>query len=106
MRPPRRRRIRRPSRSRIVAGGDEELRVWRPGERRREVVLQVCGSALCGSNSAHPESSGIGMGTFDDDPGIRPSVRQFVAYAAPWESIPDDGLPRFPESRHASDGSR
>jgi hypothetical protein len=46
------------------------------------------------------------MGTFDDDPGIRPSVRQFVAYAAPWELIPDDGLPRFPESRHASDGSR
>jgi hypothetical protein len=23
-------------------------------------------------------------------------VRQFVAYAAPWEPIPDDGLPRFP----------
>ena len=44
------------------------------------------------------------MGTFDDDPGIRPSVRQFVAYAAPWEPIPDDGLPRFPDSRHASDG--
>jgi hypothetical protein len=44
------------------------------------------------------------MGTFDDDPGIRPSVRQFVAYAASWEPIPDDGLARFPESRHASDG--
>jgi hypothetical protein len=27
------------------------------------------------------------MGTFDDDPGVRPSVRQFVAYAAPWECI-------------------
>jgi len=24
-----------------------------------------------------------------------------VAYAAPWEPIPDDGLPRYPESRHA-----
>jgi hypothetical protein len=23
-----------------------------------------------------------------------------VAYAAPWEPIPDDGLPRHPESRH------
>ena len=39
-------------------------------------------------------------GAFDGDPGIRPSVRQFVAYAAPWEAIPDDGLPRHPESRH------
>jgi hypothetical protein len=28
-------------------------------------------------------------------------VRQFVAYAASWEPIPDDGLARYPESRHA-----
>jgi hypothetical protein len=42
------------------------------------------------------------MGTFDGDPGIRPSVRQFVSYAAPWEPVPDDGLPRYPESRHAA----
>lgn len=40
----------------------------------------------------------IRLGAFDGDPGIRPSRRQFVAYAAPWEPIPDDGLPRHPES--------
>jgi hypothetical protein len=39
-------------------------------------------------------------GAFHGDPGIRPSVRQFVAYAAPWEPIADDGLPRYPGSRH------
>ena len=39
-------------------------------------------------------------GGFDENPGVRPSVRQFVAYAAPWEPIPDDGLPRYLESRH------
>jgi hypothetical protein len=32
---------------------------------------------------------------------IRPSVCVFVADAAPWEAIPDDGLPRHPQSRHA-----
>jgi hypothetical protein len=37
------------------------------------------------------------MGTLDEDPGLRPSHRQFVAYAATWEPIPDDGVPRFPE---------
>jgi hypothetical protein len=41
------------------------------------------------------------LGSFDDDPGVRPNVRQYVAYAAPWEPIPDDGLPRHPEGRHA-----
>ena len=45
------------------------------------------------------ESYAIRFGVFDSDPGIRPSVRQFVAYAAPWDEIPDDGLPRFPERR-------
>ena len=37
------------------------------------------------------------MGAFDEDPGVRPSWHQYVAYAASWEAIPDDGLPRHPE---------
>jgi hypothetical protein len=41
------------------------------------------------------------MGTFDADPGIRPTVRAFVADAAPWEAIPEDDLSRYPASRHA-----
>ena len=44
---------------------------------------------------------GVRLGAFDEDPGIRPAVHQFVAYAAPWEPIPDDGLPRYPERRVA-----
>ncbi len=43
----------------------------------------------------------IRMGAFDEDPGIRPSLRQFTSYAAAWETIPDDGLPRHGESAHA-----
>jgi hypothetical protein len=39
------------------------------------------------------------MSAFDSDPGVRPSYRQFVAYAASWEAIPNDGLPRYEESR-------
>jgi hypothetical protein len=41
----------------------------------------------------------VRLGVFDEDPGVRPSWRQFVAYAAPWEQIPDDGLPRFDEGK-------
>jgi hypothetical protein len=56
-----------------------------------------------GFNPNHTDPIGIRMGAFDDDHGIRPSVQQFVAYAAPWEPIPDDGLPRYPESRHQAE---
>ena len=36
---------------------------------------------------------------------MRPQWRQFVAYAAAWEPIPDDGLPRFDESKPAASRS-
>ena len=72
-----------------------------PPEREEKWFCGECGPANYGSNPSHPESVGIRMGTFDSGPGIRTTVRQFVAYAAPWEPVPDDGLPRFPESRHA-----
>ncbi|HEX4935224.1 MAG: GFA family protein [Solirubrobacteraceae bacterium] len=41
------------------------------------------------------EPATIRMGAFDTDPGVRPSLRQWVSSAAPWEPIPDDGLQRF-----------
>jgi hypothetical protein len=89
-----------PGTFRIVAG-EEALRMWKPPDGGEKWFCGECGSAIYGSNPSHPDSVGIRMGTFDSDPGIRPTVRQFVAYAAPWEPLPDDGLPRFPESRHA-----
>ena len=84
---------------RIVAG-ENNLRVWKPRDGGEKWFCGECGSSIFGLNPSHADSIGIRMGTFDEDPGIRPSVRQFVTYAAPWEPIPDDGLPRHTESRH------
>jgi hypothetical protein len=77
--------------------------VWKPDGGGEKWFCGECGSSLFGRNPSHPDPVGIRMGAFDADPGIRPSVRQFVASAAPWERIPDDGLPRHPESRHRRD---
>ena len=74
--------------------------MWQPENGGEKWFCGDCGSALFGNNPAHADPIGIRMGAFDGDPGIRPGVRQFVAYAAPWEPVPDDGLPRFSESRH------
>jgi len=90
-----------PGSFRVVAGEDR-LRSWAPeGGAGVKWFCGDCGSSVFARNPSHPESVGIRMGTFDADPGIRPSVRQFVAYAAPWEPIPDDGLTRYPQGRHA-----
>ncbi len=84
-----------------VVRGAATLRMWQPEGGGEKWFCGECGSSLFARNPSHANPLGIRMGTFDDDPEIRPSVRQFVASAAPWEPIPDDGLPRFPESRHA-----
>jgi hypothetical protein len=76
------------------------LRAWRPEGGFEKLFCNECGSAVF---SRHPEDLSrvsIRLGEFDSDPGIRPTAHQFVAYAAPWEPIPDDGLPRYPESSH------
>jgi hypothetical protein len=87
-----------PGAFRIVAGEDE-LRSWKPEDGGEKWFCGACGSAMFARMPSDPDSVGIRMGTFDGDPGIRPSVRQYVAYAAPWEPIPDDGLERFDEAR-------
>jgi hypothetical protein len=58
-----------------------------------------CGSALWSHARDGSGAMSVRLGTLDQDPGLRPSYRQFVGYASPWEPIPDDGLPRYPEAR-------
>jgi hypothetical protein len=80
---------------RIIAG-QERLNAWTPSDGWEKWFCGDCGSAMFSRNPDDPEQIGIRMGTFDGDPVVRPRYRQFVASAAPWEPIPDDGLPRYP----------
>jgi len=64
----------------------------------REVLLLEVRAALSGASTAAAKIWSVRLEPFDSDPGVRPSHRQYVAYAAAWEPIPDDGLPRYPEA--------
>jgi hypothetical protein len=81
----------------VVTGGEEHLRGWTPAGGREKVFCELCGSALFIRAPESGEIVGVRLGAVDGDPGVRPGARQFVAYAAPWEAIPDDGLPRYDE---------
>ena len=86
-----------------VLSGEELVRAWDPGDGGfLKAFCSACGSALWSQSPVDPEIRALRLGAFDADPGIRPSHRQFVAYAASWEPIPDDGLPRHPEGRPAA----
>lgn len=80
-----------------IVSGEAALRAWKPEQGWEKWFCGECGSAIFSRNPTDPEQVGIRLGTLDADPGVRPAHRQFVAYAAPWEALPDDGLPRYPE---------
>lgn len=80
-----------------ITQGEEHVRGWRPNDGLRKDFCELCGSALFGTHAEDPKIRYIRLGAIEGDPGVRPVARQFVAYAAPWEPIPDDGLPRFDE---------
>jgi hypothetical protein len=80
-----------------VTSGEDLIRSYEPQDGYPKLFCSRCGGALWSSEPGTGEPRGVRLGAFDADPGIRPSFRQFVAYAAPWEEIPDDGLPRYPE---------
>jgi hypothetical protein len=81
-----------------VTAGAELVQAFQPPDGWAKEFCSRCGSQLWSRDPA-TGALGVRLGAFDRDPGVRPSYRQFVAYAAAWEPIPDDGLPRFPERR-------
>jgi hypothetical protein len=80
-----------------VVSGAEIVRVYQPEDGFGKAFCSECGAALWSVDPASGEIGGVRLGAFDSDPGLRPQYRQFVAYAAVWETIPDDGLERFRE---------
>jgi hypothetical protein len=89
----------------ITAGADQ-LRAWAPPEALEKVFCGACGSAIYVRDPETGDGAVVRLGAIDGDPGVRPSAHQFAAYAAPWEPIPDDGLPRYDERLPANPPAR
>ena len=81
-----------------VTAGAQELRDWTPPGGLAKTFCVRCGSHVFARNPGTGEIAIVRMAAIDGDPGVAPQARQYVAYAAPWEPIPDDGLPRFDEA--------
>ncbi len=81
-----------------ITEGSEFVRCWHPpGGGWEKCFCSVCGGHLFSRDPDDHSKMGVRMGSFDRDPGVRPTKRKFTAYAAVWEPIPDDGLERLPE---------
>ena len=81
-----------------ILSGEDRLRSYKPDTGAEKFFCGDCGSALFSRDPDDHDRVSIRLGAVDGDPQIRPTMRQFVAYAAPWEAIPEDGLTRHEES--------
>ncbi len=83
-----------------VLSGEGLISCWRhPDGGAEKCFCSVCGSHLFSRDAGDRRVFAVRMSAFDGDPGVRPSFRQYVDYAAAWEPIPDDGLERHREGR-------
>lgn len=80
-----------------LLAGQELISVFRPRDGRVKAFCSVCGSSLFGGEWPDGDEVAIRFGALDGDPGIRPDFHAFVGSRAPWDELPDDGLPRYDE---------
>jgi hypothetical protein len=75
--------------------GEELLTEYRAPQAKyfTHVFCKGCGSSLPRFDAARGIAI-VPMGSFDDDPGVRPNRHIYVGSKAPWDAITDD-LPQF-----------
>jgi hypothetical protein len=77
-----------------VLTGRELITTYQPGEGLAKSFCSVCGSNLFGSGWPDSEMTGVRLTALDEQGGITPEMHIWVRSVAPWETLPDDGLPR------------
>jgi hypothetical protein len=82
-----------------ILSGASDVSVWRPETGLPKAFCSICGGHVWSGEPGTDGVVGVRFGALHDDPGIAPQWRQWVASAQDWVAIPDDGLPRFPETR-------
>jgi hypothetical protein len=79
-----------------LLSGEELLRVYRPPGGMAKAFCSVCGSSLFGGTWPEGTEVSVRLGALDGDPGIAPQYHSHTDATAPWDTLPDDGLPRYP----------
>jgi len=77
--------------------GEELIRVYDPGGALKAFCVQ-CGSSLFGGQWPEGDRISVRLGALDGDPQVRPERHSYVDSRAPWDELPNDGLPRYPDA--------
>lgn len=75
--------------------GEELLTAFVGRHGAGKVFCSQCGSTLCGV--VNGKVHGVTLGCVNGDPGVQLEMHIFVGSKAPWEHLPDDGVPQYEE---------
>jgi len=79
---------------RILEGADL-IRSYTPAEGSAKSFCSVCGSNLFGGGWPDSELCAVRLSAIDSGFDGKPEAHTFVRSVAPWETLPEDGLPRY-----------
>jgi hypothetical protein len=79
---------------RLLAGANL-IESYQPEGGMVKAFCVRCGSSLFGGGWPDGPEVSIRLGALDSDRGIAPQYHSFVASKASWETLPEDGLPRY-----------
>jgi hypothetical protein len=80
-----------------VLAGEELLRTFQPADGKAKTFCSACGSNVFGAGYPESEASAVRLTTLDAGLEQEPRAHIFVRSVASWETLPEDGLPRFDE---------
>jgi hypothetical protein len=78
-----------------VREGRELLTSYQPDEGSAKTFCSRCGSNLFGGGWPESEHTSVRLSSIDEGLEQRPEAHIYVRSVAPWETLPDDGLPRY-----------
>ena len=77
-----------------LVAGEDLLQRYESSPGKWRFFCRSCGSPVFGEASDMPDLVRLRLGTFDDDPAVRPSYHFAVDFKAPWWEIAD-ALPQL-----------
>ena len=78
-----------------ILEGEEFLTTYQPGTGTAKTFCSRCGTNLFGGGWPESPLTPVRLPTLDEPYDGKIQAHLFVQSVAPWEEIPDDGLPRY-----------
>jgi len=78
-----------------IVEGRGRIVVYQPAEGTEKSFCGTCGTNLFGTGWPASEFTGVRLAALDEPYEGQPEAHIYVRSVAPWETLPDDGLPRY-----------